>query len=127
MLCLVDLGLIVQSVKILCLAIHIQSRYKAVKNIIYIYIYGIWVYLYSYTCKAINRPLAVPFYLQMLCLVDRTARQTKINGVTLGQREGERSQRAAQHSTDVTCASTVRLRHETQQRWTHRHHGHSVG
>lgn len=37
----------------------------------------------------------------MLCLVDRTARQTKINGVTPGQREGERSQRAAQHRHDV--------------------------
>lgn len=31
------------------------------------------VYLYSYTCKAIDAPLAGPFYLQMLCLVDTTS------------------------------------------------------
>lgn len=31
------------------------------------------VYLYSYTCKAIDPPLARPFYLQMLCLVDTTS------------------------------------------------------
>lgn len=37
------------------------------------------VYLYSYTCKAINPPLAGPFYLQMLCLVDTTVRQDKNN------------------------------------------------
>lgn len=37
------------------------------------------VYLYSYTCKAINPPLARPFYLQMLCLVDTTAKQNKNN------------------------------------------------
>jgi len=46
------------------------------------------VYLYSYTCKAIDPPPAGPFYLQMLCLVDTTAGQDKNNlsdPITVGE------------------------------------------
>lgn len=51
------------------------------------------VYLYSYTCKAIDPPLARPFYLQMLCLVDTTARQDKnhlSNPITVSKQKRER-------------------------------------
>lgn len=51
------------------------------------------VYLYSYTLKAIDPPLPGPFYLQMLCLVDTTARQEKKNHLSSPIMVGEHLQK----------------------------------
>lgn len=102
---------ILQSVKILCLAVHIHSQYKVVKNI---YIYNM-VYLYSYTCKAIDPSPARPFYLQMLCLVDMTARQDK-NNLSDSITVDERLQKEKRNGKQDVCK-----RKAWTGRWTCRH------